>query len=302
MAEEINEKIETGEKKKRVSSSQYSKWLKCPHWWMLDYVKGLRQFDDSLNTCFGTAIHETIQTYIKTLYTEGLEKSDSINLYDFFKTAFEKELKDKNVKHTEDEYTEFVFDGEDILKAFSETAVRIKTFPRDKYEFIEVELELDVPIKNNVNFVGFIDLVLREKATGIIKIFDFKTSTNGWNSYQREDSTKTSQLLLYKAFYSKRFNVPLNKIDVEFFILKRKLYENARYPQSRIQIFIPPNNSPTIATTINEFIEFLDDCFTADGRYIEDITKYPKNPGDRKKHCTYCPHKKIRCDQKQEIL
>lgn len=296
MDEIINEK-----KKKNVSFSQFKDWLKCPHKFYLDKVKGLKQFEDSINTCFGTAIHETFQLYVKTLYKLGVEQADRIKMNKFFKHRFEKELKRTNLTFTEDEYTEFVFDGEDILTAFLKTAVRIKHFPRDKYEFVDIELEIVMPIKNNVNFIAYIDLVLREKTTGDIKIFDFKTSSNGWNQHQLKDYTKISQLLLYKAFYSKRFNVPLNKIDVEFFIVKRKLYENVSYPQSRIQSFVPRSNNSIIVSTVHDFIEFLNECFTPDGEYITDVKQYPKNPGDRKKHCTYCPHKKVNCDQKQEM-
>ena len=289
------------QKKKHVSFSQFSTYLRCPHKFWLDQIKGFKQFENSIFTCFGTSIHETIQNYIKTLYTENLEKADSIDLKKHFRERFETELKRTKLKYTEDEYTEFVFDGEDILLSFSKTANRIKHFPRDKYEFIETEMEIDMPVKNNVNFVAYIDLVLKEKITGNIKIFDFKTSSVGWRT-EKDDYTKISQLLLYKTFYSKKFNVPLNKINIEFFILKRKLYENVNYPQSRLQNFTPPSSGPIIASTINDFIGFLDGCFTSEGNYIDDVKKYPKNPGERKKHCSYCPHKKIRCDQKQELV
>jgi CRISPR/Cas system-associated exonuclease Cas4 (RecB family) len=286
--------------KKHVSFSQFKTWLNCPHKFWLDQVKGLKEFEDSINTCFGTAIHETLQNYVKILYTESFEKADSINLKEYFKTAFESELKRTNLKYTEDDYTEFYFDGEDILESFSATAMRIKHFPSDKYEFIDVELEIEMPVKNNVNFVAYIDLVLKEKSTGDIKIFDFKTSSVGWRS-EKDDYSKISQLLLYKAFYSKKFNVPLSKINIEFFILKRKLFEGVNFPQSRIQNFIPPNSGPIIAGTVQDFVSFLDGCFTPDGQYKDEIDLYPKNPGERKKHCKYCPHKKIRCDQKQEL-
>jgi len=289
-------------KKKHVSYSQFGWWLKCPHKFYLDQVKGLKKYEDSINTCFGTAIHETIQTYIKTLYTESVEKADSIDLYKLFKETFERELKNTEVKHTEDEYTEFVFDGEDILKEFTETATRIKHFPKEKYEFVDVELEIEMPVKNNVDFVAYVDLVLREKKSGDVKIFDFKTSSNGWNDYMKDDYTKTSQLILYKAFYSKKFNIPLSKIDVEFFILKRKLYEGVRYPQSRIQLFRPSHNNSVVAGTITDFAQFVSESFTQEGAYIEDVKNFPKNPGDKKKNCKYCPYKKVNCDQKQELV
>lgn len=288
--------------KKHVSFSQFRCWIKCPHKFYLDQVKGLKQFEDSINTCFGTAIHETFQTYLKILYTENVKKADELNLYIFFKEIFERELKKTEIKYTEDEYTEFCFDGEDIIKEFTETAIRIKHFPREKYEFIDIELEVEMPIKNNINFVAYMDLVLKEKSTENIKIIDFKTSSVGWNDSMKDDFSKISQLLLYKAFYSKKYNITLNKINIEFFILKRKLYEGVNYPQSRIQKFTPPNSNPIIVDTINYFIQFLDECFKTDGTFIEDVEKYPKNPGERKKNCTYCPHKKIRCNQKQELI
>ena len=286
-------------KKKNVSFSQFSWYLKCPHHFFLDRVKNLKEFTDTINTCFGTAVHEAIQLYIKTLYTEGFEKADSLEVFKLFKEYFERELSDKKIKYTDEDYTGFIFDGEDIIKEFLNTSTRIENFPNNKYEFLGVETEIDMPIKNNVNFMAYIDLVLKDKKTGDIKIIDFKTSTNGWNKYTKDDYTKLSQLLLYKAFYSRKFNIPLNKIDVEFFILKRKLYENSNFPQSRIQTFIPLHNDKVIVATINTFIEFLDTCFTPDGQYIQDVSHYPKQPGERKKHCKYCPHKDKNCDAKE---
>ena len=76
---------------------------------------------------------------------------------------------------------------------------------------------------NNLEFIGFVDVVLKEKNKNKYRIIDIKTSYSGWNSYMKEDLTKTMQLSLYKAFYSKIFNVPLSAIDVEFFIVKRNL-------------------------------------------------------------------------------
>jgi hypothetical protein len=284
--------------KKRVSYSQFSKYSECPRHFYWDYVMGKRLYEDSLNTCFGTAIHDTLQLYIKTLYTEGSEKADAIDSTKMFKERFTELLKEKKVKHTDDEYTEFIFDGEDILSSFFNSAVRLKYFPSNKYEFIGVEVELDADVKHNVCFTGFIDLVLREKETGKIKIYDFKTSTLGWNSYQRSDPLKLAQLQLYKGVYSKKFNVPLNQIDVEFFILKRKLYEGVSYPQSRIQILEPPDRNKDIAQAINYFGQFITECFTPGGEYNTNIDLYPKVPGNNKKNCKYCSHKKVNCDAK----
>ena len=114
----------------------------------------------------------------------------------------------------------------------------------------------------------------------------------------KEDLTKTMQLLLYKAFYSKIFNVPLSAIDVEFFIVKRNLYENVSFPQSRIQIFKPDSKKSVIADTMNCFVEFIEYAFHNDGTFNVD-NEYEKVPGKAKKHCKYCLHYKNKCDGKK---
>jgi hypothetical protein len=287
-------------KKKRVSFSQYSTFLKCPHKWYLDYVKNLRVKDDNINTTFGTAIHHAFQTYLTSLYKEGVGIADSLDVKKLFLDKFNEEIKKvKDVK--EEEFTDFIFDGNDIIDTFCKSANRLKYFPTKDYELVGIEIPLEIPIKNNVEFVGFIDIVLKERDKEYYRIIDFKTSSNGWNSYMKEDVSKLAQLHLYKSVYSKKFNVPLNNIEVEFFIVKRKLYENATFPQSRIQIFKPSAGPTIIKESIKSFVEFLDYGFTQEGNYNE-VNEYIKVPGKAKKNCKYCIHHKTNCDGKASKL
>ena len=64
-------KFYTNQWKKWVSFSQFSNWFNCRHRWYLDHVKGLREFEDNVNTCFGRAMNEGIQLYIETLYKKS---------------------------------------------------------------------------------------------------------------------------------------------------------------------------------------------------------------------------------------
>ena len=82
------------------------------------------------------------------------------------------------------------------------------------------------------------DVVLHDKKTGRMKIIDIKSSTMGWNKYMKADKNKTNQLLLYKHFMAKQLEISEDKIDVEYLILKRRLYENMMYPQKRIQAIV----------------------------------------------------------------
>ena len=288
----------SGEKsnKKVVSYSQYSKWFNCPHAWYLDYVKGLRKYEHNLTLSYGNAIHEVLQKYVETLYTQGMIKATTMDLKALFIDKYVEDLTKENVKFEEAELEEFVEDGIAFIEEFMTAAVRLQHFPPDKYEFLGVEDELMMPLTNNVEYWGYIDLVLREKATGRIKIFDFKTARLGWNNYQKEDLSKTSQLILYKALYSRKHNVPITKIDVEFFILKRKLYENTRFKQSRVQIFRPDASQSEVNRVVTHFNQFVTECFTPEGAYKEDRMLYPKIPGKNKTNCKYCLHKGVNCD------
>ena len=73
-------------KKNRVSFSQYSTYLKCPHKWYLDYVKNLREKEDNINTTFGTAIHHAFQTYLDALYKQSVTVADSLDVKKIFQT------------------------------------------------------------------------------------------------------------------------------------------------------------------------------------------------------------------------
>lgn len=288
-------------KKKKVSYSQFSNWFNCPHRWYQDFVKGFRKSESTINTCFGTAIHEAFQKYIEVMYKESVAKADEIDMYALFEEAFKRELTNEKVSSPTEEFDEFCKDGEAVINAFINVSNRMKHFPSNKYDFFGIEDEILMPIKNNVDFICYIDVVLKEKLTGRYKIFDIKTSRMGWNQYQKEDPSKYSQILLYKSFFSRKHNIPIDKIDVEFFIVKRKLYENYPYPQSHIQTFTPKHTSKTLANTINTFAQFVTECFTSEGTFNENLESYPKIPGKNKKHCKYCPHHKVRCDGKSSL-
>jgi len=289
-------------KKKHVSYSQFSNWYTCPHRFFRDYILKEKEFEDNLIMTFGTAIHETIQYYLKTLYNIGDTKAEELNTMEFFLESFKKQIEKKKIPHTQIEFDEFVEDGRNILNEFKEPSNRLRHFPRDKWELLGIEDELNIEIRNNVVLNGFIDLILKEKISGNIRIIDIKTSTMGWTAYNKEDFTKSAQLLLYKALYSKKYNIPLSKITVEFFILKRKLYENCKYDQSRIQIHKPSSYQNDVLQVIQEFGKFVDTCFTTAGIHKLDI-KYPKHPGKNKKNCKFCPYlKNKKCDGLAEPL
>ena len=119
-----------------------------------------------------------------------------------------------------------------------------------------------------------------------IKIYDIKTSTRGWNKWMKKDENKTQQLLLYKQFYAKQYNVPIENIEVEYFIVKRKLYENAMFPQKRVQKFVPASGKPSMNKVNGRLLKFVNEAFTEDGEKKDDMIATPN-----KKACKWCEFK-----------
>lgn len=291
-------------KKKTVSYSQFSNWFTCPYKFYRDIILHEREFEDNLNMTFGTSIHEAIQLYLTVLYEQGDQAADVVDMMAKFTETFKNEINKKKIPHTKPEFDEFVEDAKNILSEFVEPSNRLRYFPRDKWELLGIEDDIREDIVNNVSINAKLDIVMREKLSGNIRIIDIKTSGRGWSSYDKESFTKISQLLLYKALYSKKHNIPLSKIYVEFFILTRKLYESekVRYEQSRIQVFKPTSSQSDVIQVIQEFRKFVNTCFTKEG--IHKINgKYPKIPGKAKKNCKYCQYaKNKKCDRKPDII
>lgn len=283
---------------KTVSYSQYSVYKQCQHRWYLDYVKKLQPFKPSIHLIFGTAFHETVQNYLQIMYDKSAEDADKIHLPTYFKTKLI-ELYQQNSAEghfsTPQELNEFFEDALAILDFFKRK--RKIYFSKKNTKLIGIEIPILQPIVEgleNVKFKGFIDLVIYDKVLDKYIIYDFKTSTRGWSDYEKKDETKLSQILLYKRMFSQLKNVPEDKIDVEFFIVRRKINENLEYAPKRIQQFIPANGSKKVESAVQGVKDFIANVFTADGAYQDKY--YPK---DNNK-CRFCPYadRPDLCDKK----
>lgn len=274
---------------KKISYSQYSSWAQCPYKWKLGYADDLRTFNGNIFTIFGSAIHEVLQTYLTVMYNDTVKVADALPLDEMLLHRMKHhyvELMENNggeVICEQSDMEEFYGQGIAMLEWFKKR--RGEYFSKRGYELVGIETELDYELPNNIKFVGFLDVVIKDTVRDVIKIYDIKTSTMGWNKYMKADKLKSDQLLLYKQFYSKQFNHPIEKIEVEFFIVKRKLYENVDFPQRRVQKFVPANGTPSVNQTISRLNEFITECFTNEGEYNIEHT-YRKDAS--KKACRFC--------------
>ncbi len=137
---------------------------------------------------------------------------------------------------------------------------------------------------------GFIDVVLYHEPTNKIRIIDIKTSYNGWNKKQKADENKQFQLIAYKKYFSEIYNIPLENIEVEFLIVKRKIFESENFVIKRVQIHKPAAGKVKLNKVTKSIEEFIEQAFDRNGfKQVEHQPKINDN-------CKYCPfHKTHLC-------
>ena len=274
----------------RISYSQISMYSECPLHWKLNYVDKLKIRESSIHLIFGSAMHEVLQTYLNIMYMDSVKNADILDLNKLLRDKLIEQFKqaeeqDGKPPCTKEELMEFFDDGILIIDFFKKR--RNQYFSKRDWELIGCEIPIEVDLKNNIQMVGYIDVVMRHIPTDSIKIIDIKTSTMGWNKWMKKDENKTQQLLLYKQFYSKQYNHPIERIEVEYFIVKRKLWEKAMFPQKRVQKFVPASGKPSMNKVNGRMLKFINEAFTEDGEKKNDMIATPS-----KKACKWCEFKK----------
>lgn len=268
-------------------------WKKCPHSYKLKYIDKKSISTPNIYALFGTAMHETIQEYLRLLYNVSVSSAMEFDYAKFLRDSMarefltrKEEIENKANPASKEEMLEFWNDGIAIMKWLMSNKNRLRNYSTKGWELVDVELLVEHEIRPNVFYIGYLDIVFKSD-DGKYKIIDFKTSTKGWGKWAKKDKLKSQQLVLYKWFYSDRFGVPIEDISVEFHILKRKLYEDLDFVQYRIQKWSPSQGIVTVNRAKKDVIEFVEVVFDEEGNRRTDIV-YPKTPGKNKKNCKWC--------------
>jgi len=276
---------------KNISYSQLSMYDQCPKKWALQYRDGHKVSEQSIHMVFGTALHETLQMYLDTMYNESAAAADRLDL----ETDFENRLRDEyskaykknNGTHFADAQglREFYSDGIEIISYIKKN--RGKYFSKRGWWLVGCEVPIVLAPSSRllrVKYMGYLDVVLFNENTNKFVIIDIKTSTKGWGPRERKDKTKQYQLVLYKKFFAEQYNVNINDIDIEFFIVRRKLWESEDFAIKRVQQFRPPSGKTSVNRATKMLNEFLDNCFTREGFSEKEMPETPNN------NCKWCPY------------
>lgn len=282
---------------RKISYSQYSTYKECPHRWYLKYAKKHFPFSQSIDTVFGTAMHETLQKYLELLFNTSIKAATDFKILTYLKERLVYNYSQEFINNNEEDFATpeqlkmYFEDGVEIIKYIKRK--RKILFDNKNYELVGIELPVlteIIPGNDNIVFQGFIDVVIRDKTNGRITIIDIKTSKSGWkDEFEKRDQKKIDQILLYKRFFSQQFNIPIEDIDVIFFIVKRKINQDSEFPIPRVQQFKPANGKLKINQAVTNLHKFLHECYSYEGAPIE--KKYRTNPGDEQKNCKFCPFK-----------
>ena len=285
--------------KKTISYSQINMYKGCPKQWKLTYLDGIKEFEPNMFLVFGTAMHEVIQTYLETMYKTTAVKANSLELNKMLSDTMKSEYKNRVEefgKHfsCKEEMAEFYSDGVEILDYFIKK--RGAYFSKKNTELVGIEMPILCEVDGNEKLMvmGFADIVMKEGDR--IKIYDIKTSIYGWKAKKKKG--EGDQLRIYKRYFSKQYGVPEENIDIENFIVKRKLYQNIDFPQKRIQIYNPPAGKPSMNKTKKLMESFISNAFTKDGKRNKEGS-YPAY----KTGCTYCAFKTRHdlCNPKERV-
>jgi hypothetical protein len=282
---------------KNISYSQLSMYTQCPKKWALNYRDGHKVREQSIHMTFGTALHETLQMYLDVMYNKSGAEADRIDLEEDFqerlRNCYADSYKQNKKIHfsTPEQLREFYDDGIEIINYLKKN--RGKYFSKRGWSLVGCEIpivlapNLRLP---RVKYMGFLDVVLYHEDTDKFVIIDIKTSTRGWNDKAKKDKSKQHQLVLYKKFFAEQYNIPLDNIEIEFFIVKRKLYESQDFVIKRIQQFRPPSGKTSVNRATKSLQDFLNNCFTKDGFSEKEM---PETPNDTCKWCSF--HKTHLC-------
>ena len=214
--------------KMKISFSEYSTYIQCPHKWYLQYYHRFPS-DSSDELIFGSTVHGVIEELLTNKLMQRLYKVDKEKI---IRDLYQGCLKDELAKVVDIPFLE-KFKNNGLARIFmyqtEKLIIELDIFERFKnYEIVDVEFLLNgLKIAENddceVIYKGFIDLVLRDKVEGTYVILDWKTSNKKWDIAKKIKDSEDffAQLCLYKHFYSQVKGIPFEDIETKFYNLPR---------------------------------------------------------------------------------
>ena len=215
--------------KEHVSYSEVKQWKECSWRHKLLYIDKLRTFEESPHLHYGTIIHDACEHYLKTkeLNVQSAQRKIKVawdkhgfDSEDFIQLQTQKALlQGWKYKHSK---------LKDWLQWAEASITSIPQFLNDTFpgwEFQSAEESLYESIENiNTKFKGYIDCIIKVPHKDSYKywVLDWKTSNGrGWSLDKQRDFNTQAQVILYKNFWGKKYDIPMKDIQCGFVLLKK---------------------------------------------------------------------------------
>jgi hypothetical protein len=255
----------------KISYSQISNWIECPHLHYLISVAKKIPYISNEWTVTGTALHEASQwALLKNALGEPFEDKDVQEVY---LKVIKRELDLAKSEGAELDPDLFLEKASNLKEMVLDFFHKFKKEYGD-FELIDIEYEINtlVPFiefeEFDVRFIGYIDIVI--KCGDLYYLIDLKTTNKGWSSWVLENKkSKTFQLLTYMIFYSLLNDIPMSKLRASYMFFRhedREIYStDISYTEKDL-------------TELQRAMKSL--CYSA---YISH--KYPRVKGCKEEYC-----------------
>lgn len=210
----FSESLRAYKVRKRISYSELVLHSTCGFRHKLAYIQRIKISGPNIFSAFGQALHKALELH---LFDPPEVKFQE----------FDKEFQNliAEIRSNEDpvddlQVEEFREQGKKILDVVLDEMK--KQF--GNFQVIGSEQLLEHRIEeftlDEMYFKGFVDLIIKDDQD-VVHVIDFKTTSFGWLSRKKSDPIVVRQLVLYKHFFSKITNIPLDQIQTHFVLCKR---------------------------------------------------------------------------------
>jgi len=211
---------------KHISYSEWKNWHICPHYHKLTYIDKVTQFQGNIFTAFGKALHTVCELTLTS--PEKYREAGAIDA--LVKEQFLKEpkaLPEEEQQRAKRDFKlkEWLVSGLEIVPDLYRCLTEKFGKLGEDWEVLKAEEQLYEPITEfteaEKNFKGFIDLVVMSKKDKKVHLIDWKTCSWGWKREKKSDTILAYQLVYYKHFWARKYDVNPKDVDCHFVLLKR---------------------------------------------------------------------------------
>ena len=211
---------------KHISYSEWKNWHICPHYHKLTYLDKVTQFQGNIFTAFGKALHTVCEFTLTS--PEKYREAGAIDA--LVKEQFLKELKalpeeEQQRAKRDFKLKEWLVSGLEIVPDLYRCLTEKFGKLGEDWEVLAAEEQLYEPITEfteaEKNFKGFIDLVVMSRKDKKVHLIDWKTCSWGWKREKKSDTILAYQLVYYKHFWARKYDVDPKDVDCHFVLLKR---------------------------------------------------------------------------------